>query len=72
MAAHTGDPDLPIVQWDNPFRPTVQGHGAQWHDDEIGVGFVCLLDDVHDWGARELQAFDGETVRLQFRLMNYG
>lgn len=42
MVAHTGDPDLPIVQWDNPFRPVVQGHGMQWHDDEIGVA-GCLL-----------------------------
>ena len=42
LVAHTGDPDLPIVQWDNPFRPAVQGHGAQWHDDEIGVA-GCLL-----------------------------
>ena len=24
MLAHTGDPDLPIVRWDNPFRPVVQ------------------------------------------------
>ena len=45
MVAHTGDPDLPIVQWDNPFRPEVQGHGAQWHDDEIGVA-GCLLSLV--------------------------
>jgi predicted dehydrogenase len=42
MVAHTGDPDLPIVQWNNPFRPAVQGHGPQWHDDEIGVA-GCLL-----------------------------
>jgi predicted dehydrogenase len=45
MVAHTGDPDLPIVQWDNPFCPAVQGHGAQWHDDEIGVA-GCLLSLV--------------------------
>ena len=45
MVAHTGDPDLPIVQWDNPFRPTVQGHGVQWHDDEIGIA-GCLLSLV--------------------------
>jgi predicted dehydrogenase len=45
MVAHTGDPDLPIVQWDNPFRPAVQGHGRQWHDDEIGVA-GCLLSLV--------------------------
>ena len=45
VVAHTGDPDLPIVQWDNPFRPAVQGHGRQWHDDEIGVA-GCLLSLV--------------------------
>lgn len=45
MVAHTGNPDLPIVRWDNPFRPTKQGHGPQWHDDEIGVA-GCLLSLV--------------------------
>ncbi|MBE0695914.1 MAG: Gfo/Idh/MocA family oxidoreductase, partial [Anaerolineaceae bacterium] len=39
--AHTGDPDLPTVAWENPFRPAKQGHGTQWHDDEIGVA-GCL------------------------------
>jgi predicted dehydrogenase len=42
MVAHTGDPDLPIVTWENPFRPVHQGHGMQWHDDEIGVA-GCML-----------------------------
>jgi predicted dehydrogenase len=46
MVAHTGDPDLPIVRWDNPFRPQVKGHGVQWHDDEIGVA-SCLMSLVH-------------------------
>jgi predicted dehydrogenase len=46
MVAHTGDADLPIVHWDNPFRPVEQGHGAQWHDDEIGVA-GCLLSLVN-------------------------
>lgn len=45
MVAHTGDPELPIVRWDNPFAPKVQGHGRQWHDDEIGVA-GCLLSLV--------------------------
>lgn len=45
MVAHTGDPDLPTVTWDNPFRPMKQGHGVQWHDDEIGVA-GCLLSLV--------------------------
>jgi predicted dehydrogenase len=33
------------VRWENPFRPTQQGHGVQWHDDEIGVA-GCLLSLV--------------------------
>ncbi len=50
MVAHTGDPDLPIVQWDNPFRPVRQGHGRQWHDDEIGVAgcLMSLVDAVRN------------------------
>ncbi len=50
MVAHTGDPDLPIVQWDNPFRPAVKGHGVQWHDDEIGVAgcIKSLVDAVRN------------------------
>jgi predicted dehydrogenase len=46
MVAHTGDPDLPIVTWENPFRPTQKGHGVQWHDDEIGVA-GCILSLVN-------------------------
>jgi predicted dehydrogenase len=42
MVAHTGDASLTTVTWENPFKPTVQGHGMQWHDDEIGVA-GCLL-----------------------------
>jgi len=45
MVAHTSDSEVPIVEWDNPFKPVVQGHGAQWHDDEIGVA-GCLLSLV--------------------------
>jgi predicted dehydrogenase len=51
MVAHTGDPELPIVRWDNPFRPAEKGHGVQWHDDEIGVAgcLMSLVDAVrHD------------------------
>ena len=46
MLAHTGDADQPIVRWDNPFCPTRQGHGAQWHDDEIGVA-GCLMSLIN-------------------------
>jgi predicted dehydrogenase len=46
MYAHTGDPTLPLVEWLNPFRPVVKGHGVQWHDDEIGVA-GCLMSLVN-------------------------
>ena len=46
MVAHTGDPDQPIVQWDNPFLTHAQGSNMQWHDDEIGVA-GCLLSLVN-------------------------
>ena len=45
MVAHTGQPELPTVTWENPFRPLQQGRGPQWHDDEIGVA-GCLLSLV--------------------------
>jgi predicted dehydrogenase len=45
MIAHTGNPDLPIVRWDNPCLEAMRRHSAQWHDDEIGVA-GCLLSLV--------------------------
>jgi predicted dehydrogenase len=52
MVAHTGDPYEPIVTWENPFKPEVQGHGRQWHDDEIGVAgcLMSLVDAVRTSG----------------------
>lgn len=46
VIAHTGDPDLPIVRWDNPFLAPRKGWGVQWHDDEIGVA-GCLMSLVN-------------------------
>lgn len=46
MVAHTPDPEQPTVVWDNPFRPVRQGHGVQWHDDEIGVA-GCIMSLVN-------------------------
>ena len=48
MVAHTGDPDLPIVTWQNPFQPTTPGFGPQWQDDYIGVAgcLLSLLDAI--------------------------
>jgi predicted dehydrogenase len=44
LVAHTGNPEQPIVRWENPFR-LPQGHGPQWHDDEIGVA-GCVMSLV--------------------------
>lgn len=47
LIAHTGDPALPFVRWDNPFASATKGHGPQWHDDEIGVaGCIKSLVDA--------------------------
>ena len=47
IVAHTGDPDLPIVRWDNPFLRERPGVSPQWHDDEIGVaGCIMSLADA--------------------------
>ncbi|MBN1287952.1 MAG: Gfo/Idh/MocA family oxidoreductase [Anaerolineae bacterium] len=61
MVAHTGDPDLPIVRWDNPFCHEVKHwHPApgsevstQWHDDEIAVAgcLMSLVDAVRSGSA---------------------
>jgi hypothetical protein len=50
LVAHTGDPNLPVVRWDNPFKPVRRGHGVQWHDDEIGVAgcLMSLVDAVRN------------------------
>jgi len=46
LVAHTGNIQQPIVRWKNPFAPLHQGHGMQWHDDEIGVA-GCLMSLVN-------------------------
>ena len=79
MVAHTGDPDLPIVKWDNPFRPTVQGHGMQWHDDEIGVAgcLLSLVEAVRDGKEPSYGPYQGRLdqeliLALRMSAMNGG
>ena len=50
IVAHTGDQDLPIARWDNPFRSETPGASPQWHDDEIGVAgcIQSLVDALRD------------------------
>ncbi|MFN3980676.1 MAG: Gfo/Idh/MocA family protein [Caldilinea sp.] len=67
MVAHTGDPQQPIVTWENPFRPKVQGHGAQWHDDEIGVA-GCLLSLVNAVRSGSEPTYGAQQARLDQEL----
>jgi predicted dehydrogenase len=63
MVAHTGDPELPIVTWENPFRPQRQGQGIQWHDDEIGVA-DCLVSLVRAVREGTQPSYGAEQARL--------
>ena len=45
LIAYTGDPDTPIVRWNNPFLQATPGTTPQWHDDEIGVA-SCIMSLV--------------------------
>ncbi len=52
VRALTGDPDLPVVEWRNPFAQRENGWNPEWHDDEIGVaGCLRSLFDAVRTGA---------------------
>jgi hypothetical protein len=72
MKAHTGDPAMPVVTWDNPFYRLPRGSTPQWHDDEIGVA-GCLLSLVDAVGQDKdptygpLQARTDQEIVLAIR-----
>jgi predicted dehydrogenase len=68
MVAHTGLPELPVVTWENPFRPKLQGHGQQWHDDEIGVA-GCLLSLVQAVRTNTPPSYGPQQARLDQELI---
>jgi predicted dehydrogenase len=68
LVAHTGDPDLPIVTWENPFRPARKGHGVQWHDDEIGVA-GCLMSLVNAVRNNSEPTYGAAQARLDQELI---
>jgi hypothetical protein len=63
MIAHTGNPEHPVVRWENPFRPPIQGHGIQWHDDEIGVA-GCLMSLVNAVRNDTFPTYGADQARL--------
>lgn len=68
LVAHTGDPEQPIVRWENPFRPRRRGHGVQWHDDEIGVA-GCLLSLVNAVRTNTAPTYGPAQARLDQELI---
>jgi hypothetical protein len=68
MLAHTGDPDLPIVRWDNPFLAIEQGSGMRWHDDEIGVA-GCLMSLINVVKENKEPTYGTYQVRLDQELI---
>ncbi len=50
LVAYTGDPDQPVVRWDNPFYEVLKDYGMQWNDDEIGIAgcIMSLVTAVRD------------------------
>lgn len=68
MIAHTGDPQMPLVSWDNPFLPNEQGWGPQWHDDEIGVA-GCILSLVNAVRNNTPPTYGPQQARLDQELI---
>jgi hypothetical protein len=68
MLAHTGDADLPVVRWDNPFCPEDQGRSMQWHDDEIGVA-GCLMSLINALRAGSQPTYGPLQARLDQELI---
>jgi predicted dehydrogenase len=68
IVAHTGDQDLPIVHWNNPFFESMQDRGYQWHDDEIGVA-SCLKSLIDAVNLDELPTYGPEQARLDQELI---
>ncbi len=66
VRALTGDPDLPVVEWRNPFAQHEEGWNPEWHDDEIGVaGCIQSLVDAIRCGVPS-QIFDTDIVHNFF------
>jgi len=68
LVAHTGDPNLPIVRWDNPFLQEVPGTTPQWHDDEIGVA-GCIMSLVDAVRTDSRPSYGSQQARLDQELI---
>jgi hypothetical protein len=63
LVAHTGNPDLPLVRWENPFGLSEVAHAPQWHDDEIGVA-GCIMSLVRALRENTVPTYGSHQARL--------
>lgn len=63
LVAQTGNPELPMIRWENPFISVLSGSGIQWHDDEIGVA-GCLMSLVNAVRFDSLPTYGPEQARI--------
>ena len=68
IVAHTGNPELPIVRWENPFLRDMPGTTPQWHDDEIGVA-GCVMSLVEAVRSNTPPSYGAEQARLDQALI---
>jgi predicted dehydrogenase len=68
VIAHTGDPALPVVRWENPFWSGHKGHDPQWHEDEIGVA-GCLMSLVKAVRDGREPTYGAQQARLDQELI---
>jgi predicted dehydrogenase len=59
--AATGLPDMPKIEWFNPFGAEPGGKNPEWHDDEIGVAscLKSLVDAINSGGDPSYGAAQG-------------
>lgn len=63
LVAHTGDPDIPVVSWTNPYHLPGNTHQPQWHDDEIGVA-GCVMSLVKAVREDTAPSYGAQQARL--------
>jgi predicted dehydrogenase len=67
VVAHTGDPDLPTVTWENPLYSRMLASRAQWNDDQLAVA-LCLWSLVTAVREGSQPAYGAQQARLDQEL----
>jgi predicted dehydrogenase len=67
IVAHTADPDLPAVTWENPLYSSMLRAGVQWNDDQLAVA-LCLMSLVRAVREGNEPAYGPHQARLDQEL----